>query len=563
MNIYNNWEGIVQIVGVGAPLRAQSILAQGATAGTPGNFLDSLGRFVPNVVGAILVLVIGIIVALIASGITKGLLSRTNLDNKLANWITNRQSGAQAPKVEQWISSAVFWIVIIFTVVAVLQTLQLDGVSIPLNSFLDQIIGFLPKILGAGALLGVAWLLATVVKLLVTGILGTFGLDERLNDQMNSGSDPSTSNRLSLSDTIGSFLYWFIFLLFLPSVLSTLGLQGTLLPVQELLNEILTILPNILGATLIAVIGWLIAQIVRRVVTNLLSAAGADQFGDRLGLSSATSDQSLSWVLGTVVYVLILIPVAIAALNELQIDAISGPAILMLEEILGVLPNIFFAALILIIAYGLGRFVSELVTNILTGIGFNNIFQWLGIPSGVTSTTDDIPQAQVSTPSTGQQTVLQTPDDVTAKTPSEWVGLIVLVVVMLFAIVAATDVLQVEPLTLIISQILTFALRIVVALVIFAIGLFLANLAFNLITVSGSRQTKIVGQAARIAIIALVTAMALRQIGIASDIINLAFGLLLGAVAVAIALSFGLGTRDIAASQVREWLASFKENKNG
>lgn len=563
MNIYNNWEGIVQIVGVGAPLRAPSILAQETTAATPGGFLDSLGQFVPNVIGAILVLVIGIIVALIASGITKGLLSRTNLDNKLANWITNRQSGAQAPKVEQWISSAVFWIVIIFTVVAVLQTLQLDGVSIPLNSFLDQIIGFLPKILGAGALLGVAWLLATVVKLLVTGILGTFGLDERLNDQINSSSDPSTSNRLSLSETIGSFLYWFIFLLFLPSVLSTLGLQGTLLPVQELLNEILAILPNILGAALIAVIGWLIAQIVRRVVTNLLAAAGADQFGDRLGLSSATSDRSLSWVLGTVVYVLILIPVAIAALNELQIDAISGPAILMLEEILGVLPNIFFAALILIIAYGLGRFVSELVTNILTGIGFNNIFQWLGIPSGVTSTTDDIPQARISTPSTGQQTVLQSPDDVTAKTPSEWVGLIVLVVVMLFAIVAATDVLQVEPLTLIISQILTFALRIVVALVIFAIGLFLANLAFNLITVSGSRQTKIVGQAARIAIIALVTAMALRQIGIASDIINLAFGLLLGAVAVAIALSFGLGTRDIAASQVREWLASFKNNKNG
>ncbi|NEO30652.1 MAG: mechanosensitive ion channel [Symploca sp. SIO3C6] len=558
MNIYNDWEGIVQIVGVGAQLRAQSVLAQGAT---PGGFVGSLGAFLPNVIGAIFVLVIGIIVALIASGITRGLLNRTNVDNNIANWITNRQAGAEAPKVEKLISGAVFWIVIVFTVVAVLQTLQLEVVSLPLNSFLDQIIGFLPKILGAGALLALAWLLATVVKLLVAGILGTFGLDERLNEQINSTSESSTDNQLSISQTIGNFLYWFIFLLFLPSVLSTLGLQGTLLPVQELLNEILAILPNILGATLIAVIGWLIAQIVRRVVTNLLAAAGADQLGDRLGLSPATSARSLSWVLGTVVYVLILIPVAIAALNELQIDAISGPAILMLEEILGVLPNIFFAALILIIAYAIGRFVSELVTNILTGIGFNNIFEWLGIPSAVPSATEETLEAETPTPSTGQQTVLQTPDDVTARTPSEWVGLIVLVVIMLFAVVAATDVLQVEPLTLIVSQILTFALRIVVALVIFAIGLFLANLAFNLITVTGSRQSKIVGQAARIAIIALVTAMALRQIGIASDIINLAFGLLLGAIAVAIALSFGLGTRDIAANQVREWLASFKDNK--
>jgi hypothetical protein len=91
--------------------------------------------------------------------------------------------------------------------------------------------------------------------------------------------------------------------------------------------------------------------------------------------------------------------------------------------------------------------------------------------------------------------------------------------------------------------------------------LYLANLAFSLITSSGSRQSNILGQTARIAIIALVSAMALQQMGIASNIVNLAFGLLLGAIAVAIALAFGLGARDIAAGQVREWLASFKENR--
>ena len=96
----------------------------------------------------------------------------------------------------------------------------------------------------------------------------------------------------------------------------------------------------------------------------------------------------------------------------------------------------------------------------------------------------------------------------------------------------------------------------------FAVGLFLANLAFNIITSSGDRQSQILGQIARIAIIALVSAMALQQIGVASSIVNLAFGLLLGALAVAIALAFGLGSRDIAAEQVRELLASFKGNRN-
>jgi hypothetical protein len=68
-------------------------------------------------------------------------------------------------------------------------------------------------------------------------------------------------------------------------------------------------------------------------------------------------------------------------------------------------------------------------------------------------------------------------------------------------------------------------------------------------------------QIARIAIIALVLPMALQQMGIAGNIVELAFGLLLGAIAVAIALAFGLGSRDIAATQVREWLSSFKEDR--
>ncbi len=86
----------------------------------------------------------------------------------------------------------------------------------------------------------------------------------------------------------------------------------------------------------------------------------------------------------------------------------------------------------------------------------------------------------------------------------------------------------------------------------------MANLAFNVINSSGNPQARILGQVARVAIIALVSAMALQQIGVASDIVNLAFGLLLGAIAVAIALAFGLGGRDIAHEQVREWLNSFK-----
>lgn len=571
-----HWESIVQLVGVGVPIRAHPIFAQAAPA-QPGvietstdyaqGLWQNIWAFVPTLVAAAAILVVGIVIALIASAITRGLLNRTNLDNKIADWITGREAGVEPPPVEKWVASAVFWIVMIFTAVAVLQTLRLEIVSQPLNTFLTQILGFLPKLLAALVLLGVAWLLATLVKLLTTRALRLFRIDERLGQQVT--REPETSDewetppppttRFSLAETIGNALYWFIFLLFLPLILDSLGLQGTLQPVQQLLNEILGILPNILGAVIIAAVGWLIAQVVRRVVTNLLAAAGTDQLGARFGLRARAGGQSLSWIIGTIVYVLILIPTAIAALQKLEIEAISTPAIAMLNQILSALPKIFTAILILVIAYVIGKFVSDLVTNILTSIGFNNVFLWLGLPTTrIPRTPRATPTDEYGLPTPAPRT--ETPT-VPTRTPSELVGIIVLVGILLFATVAATNILQIEALTLIVSGILIIAGRILAGLVVFAIGLWLANLAFSLITSSGSRQSRTLGQIARVAIIALVAAMALQQMGIASDIVNLAFGLLLGALAVAIALAFGLGSRDIAAAQVREWLDSFKQNR--
>lgn len=249
---------------------------------------------------------------------------------------------------------------------------------------------------------------------------------------------------------------------------------------------------------------------------------------------------------------------AIAALNALRIEAISVPAVAMLQQILNALPAIFTAAFVLIAAYFLGRFVADLVTNILTSLGFNNIFSILGLPT----TRIRQPGTIVETP----RDYSAPPETVTAattgRTPSEIVGIVVLVGIMLFAAVAAVDILNIPALTNLVSGIVVIFGRILAGLVVFAVGLFLANLAFNIISSSGDRQAQILGQIARVAIIALVSAMALQQIGVASDIVNLAFGLLLGAIAVATAIAFGLGAREIAAEQVRELLASFKNKRN-
>ncbi len=528
--------------------------AQLPPGGTPTLVLFgvNIGDLLVRGGGALLIFLIGALVAVFVKSIVRGLLKRTTLDNRLADWASGGR-GQTNFNVEELISSIVFWIIMILAVVAALNALGLNTVSQPLNTFLNQIFAFLPQLGAALLLTGLAWVVATLAKTIVVRTSQSFSLDEKVSDP---SADPLGANTFRLSDALGNAVYWFVFLFFLPLILGVLNLQGPLQPVQNLLNDILSALPNIIKALAIAAIGWFLARTVRGIVTNLLAAIGTDQVGSRIGLSRARGGQSLSWILGTIVYVLILIPTATAALDALQIPAISGPATAMLNQVLNSLPLIFTAAAILVIAYVIGKFVADLVSSILASIGFDNLFYWLGLQSA--PHTPRVPPEQYSTEFQTGETILQTDAKPGVRSPSEIAGVVVLVGIMLFATVAAVDVLRIQALTAIIAGLLYIFGRILSGLVVFAVGLYLANLAYNLITSSGSRQSKLLGQIARIAILGFVAALALQQIGIAPNIVNLAFGLLLGAIAVAIAIAFGLGGRDVASEQLRQWLNEFK-----
>ncbi|MEO0012103.1 MAG: hypothetical protein RLZZ535_492 [Cyanobacteriota bacterium] len=516
----------------------------------------NLGESLLNLLKAIVIFVVGWIIATVIKALVKKILNSTNIDNRLAAAVTGQRGGESFP-IEDWIATAIFWIIMLFVIIAALNALELQAVSAPLNTLLDQITGFIPKFIGAAVLLGIAWLVATVVKTIVTRGLGALNIEQRM------GLAASDTGDFSLTDTLGNALYWFIFLLFLPAVLNALQLNGTLQPVQGMLNEILALLPNILGAVIIAAVFWFVANIVKRIVSNLLAATGIDNIGRKAGLGSGGRGQSLSSIIGTVVFVLILIPGIISALEQLQINAISAPATDMLNQVLDLLPKIFAAGVVLAFFYFAGRFVADFVTNILTNIGFNNLLQWLGI-SSTTPGTEPFPRsASPNEPidlglGTEQPTMIQTEPQMGSKTPSELVGLLCLVGIMLVATLTAVDILGIPALEDVFRILLAIAGQVLIGVVVFAIGLYLANLAYKLILSSGTSQSRLLAQSARVAIIALVGAMALNRMGIAPNIVNLAFGLILGGIAVAIALAFGLGGREVAREELKSWVSSFK-----
>ncbi|MGB7946692.1 MAG: mechanosensitive ion channel [Candidatus Binatia bacterium] len=485
-----------------------------------------IGAYVPNLLGALAVLVIGWLVAWIIAALVSAALRRTELDNRLARWIAGEEAVKHIP-LEAWIGRSVFYLLMIFVLIAFFQALELTVTSEPLNRLLVQLFQFVPKLIGAGILLLVAWVLASIVKAVILRVFKAARVDSRLAEQ----AEPTT--QVSLTQTIANTSYWLIFVLFLPAVLDALDLAGLLAPVQGMVNEVLSYLPNIFTAALILAVGWFVARVVRNVVTNFLAAVGADQMGQRVGLTQAFGGQNLSGVVGLLVYVLILIPVIISALDALALEAVTRPTSNMLNTILNALPEIFAAGLIVLVAYVAGRLVSALVTNLLAGIGFDTILVRLGLGRQ---------------PAPGR------------RTPSDVVGYLVFLAIMLVATTEAARQLDFVVLADLIARFMVFAGEIILGLIIFAIGLFLANLAASVIETSRATHAGLLAVAARVAIIVLAGAMALRQMGVASDIINLAFGLLLGAIAVAVALAVGLGSRDIAAREVESLIRSIKAN---
>lgn len=492
------------------------------------NFVQLVLNSVPTLVAALAILIIGWLIAVVVSAVVRRAVHRTTLDDRLAGWITGEEE-AEAIEVERWIARGVFWLIMIFVLVAFFQVLGLTLITDPLNQLLIQIFQYAPRLVGAGLLLVAAWVLASVLRFFVARVLKAAKLDDRLGTLAGVEEE-----RVPLARTLGDAVYWLVFLLFLPAVLGALAIEGLLEPVQGMIGNILDFLPNIFAAGLIVAIGWFVARIVQRIVTNLLAAIGTDRLSEKVELDRVLGKQRLSGVLGLIVYFLVLIPVLIAALNALALEAITEPASNMLNVILTALPGIFASGLLVAIAYVVGRVVSGLITNVLTGIGFDAILARLGLGKE---------------PAEGQ------------RTPSEIVGYLVMVGVMLLASMEAARLLGFALLADLVADFTVFAGQVMLGLIIFGIGLYLANLAAGVVKASGAAQAGLLALATRISILVLAGAMGLAQMGLATEIINLAFGAVLGAIGVAVALAFGLGGREIAARELEEWLKSVRSKE--
>lgn len=445
---------------------------------------------------AILILLVGWIIALIIAAGVKRLLQKVGTNHKLSS-VTGR-----TPNIENLVSKLVFWFVMILAVVGSLNVLNISGVSDPFSNMVGRVLAYIPNLFAAVAVGFIGWIVARLVRAGLTNVLSRTELDEKLSSEVGVNA---------LSSNIAEIFYWLVLLLFLPIVLSILGLTGLLIPVQNMVNEAIAYLPNLFIAGVILFVGYILAKIVRGIVEGLGNSLGLQTQAEKVGLFK---NSNISKFLGSFVFAIIVITALIVAFEALGIQAISQPATAMLNEIMYAIPQIIAAGLILIVAYIVSRFVGRLVAELISGAGI-----------------DEIPMKLDLQRFLGQTRI------------SDLIGYLIVFFTMLFAISEAANRLGLEQVSVLIAMFIQFGASILLGAVILVIGFWLANVVANVVQRGEYNSSRWLANLVRILIMGLVIAMGLKAMGIADSIVNLAFGLTLGSVAVAFALAFGLGGR--------------------
>lgn len=307
-------------------------------------------------------------------------------------------------------------------------------------------------------------------------------------------------------------------LISIPLILEPLGMQGILQPLQNMVDKFLAFLPNLIGAAVIFGIGFIVATVAKKAVSGVLSAANIDGWTAKAGLGN----MNLASTLGTLVFVLLIVPIAIAALDALQMQAISGPAKTMLQTMMDAIPNIIGAGIIIGLAFLIGRFASGILGTLLPSLGVDTVGEKVGLTS-----------------------------EMGGSSISKIASNIAFAAIMIFGFIEGAKILNFSILSDMLAEVLGLGGRILLGTVIIGFGVFIANMLSGVVgkTKSGANVAGLL----KVAIIILASAMGLRQMGIANEIITMGFTLMMGALALGGAIAIGWGGKDTAAKLLDKW----------
>jgi len=210
----------------------------------------------------------------------------------------------------------------------------------PVQTLVNQVMSFLPTLVGALLILLIGWLIAKAVESLVVRLLKTITLDKLADQTQLSTVLAKGGIRHKLSELIGVIVYWLIMLAVVMIVFNALQLTVA----AELFQSVVAFLPNVIAAVFILILGIFAAAFLSATVRTAASNAGILQ----------------AHLLGQLAQTVVVIFAAVAALQQLRVPFFGEVFLIILGGI----------SLGCAIAFGLGckdlagRWLSDIVDQV-------------------------------------------------------------------------------------------------------------------------------------------------------------------------------------------------------
>ena len=389
------------------------------------------------------------------------------------------------------------------------------------NNTVQQMQDYGPKILFAIAILVAAYIIALLVKWVISTAINKTGFGK-------GPVDPDGKASKSLGDSLGIAAFWIVMLIGVIQALTRLELRQIVDPLNNMLADVLGYLPNIFGAVVIFVLFMIVASVVQKTAKAVF--VFADPVPQQLGL--ATGPVNISGITATVLAAIIGILGAIAAFDILAIEAISGPANEMLRDIVSAIPRILIAAILLTVFVLIGRFVHNLIMRTLPGFGVDSAVAELGILKGADK----------------------------GMTASSVIAKGAMFFIILLGMIQALRALEFDVLTNATYTVLDLAASIVFGAVIIVVGVIIARLVSGAMAATGSGISDTAATVVKWLIVGLAVILGISRMELdptgGEFVLNVAEMLVMGVavgLAIAIGIGFGWGGRDWFARQLEKW----------
>lgn len=271
---------------------------------------------------------------------------------------------------------------------------------------------------------------------------------------------------------------------------------------------------KLINVLLILAVGHLIGFIGKVVSRRALKSLGLNKW---LGEEGASND--VEGAVGRGVYWMVMLMAIMTVLNALGLTVVTEPLLALVTPVWAAMPNLFAAGLLVAVFHFVVKTIIPIVERLVSGLGFNAVPEKLGVP--------------------GHMLEGWTVSGALSKATYAYA--------MLFAVIEAADIIGFAKVSEMAAMFIEFSVQVLFGGVILVVGFFVANFVHGILA---KAQPSAAGLA-RVAVLVLVSAMGLTAMGVAPVIIHLAFGLTLGACA----LAFGLGGKE-AAGRVADFMVS-------